>query len=212
MREEFRADLFEVGRLLVSMAEAVRTAMGAATTALLSADREAAERVVARDEEVNALFRAVEEKVLRLLAQQAPVASDLRMVITSLHIGTDLERMGDLAEHVAKSALRRHPAIAVPAELAPVIGKMAVVADRIAGKITLVLAARDIERAAELERDDDAMDELEKQLFETVMRPDWSHGVESAVDAALLARFYERYADHAVNAGRHVIYLVTGES
>jgi phosphate transport system protein len=133
------------------------------------------------------------------------------MVITSLHIGTDLERMGDLAEHVAKSALRRHPAVAVPAELASIIGKMAGVADRIAGKITLVLAARDVERAAELERDDDEMDELERKLFATVMRPDWPHGVEAAVDAALLARFYERYADHAVNAGRHVIYLVTGE-
>lgn len=212
MREEFRADLLEVGRLLVSMAEAVRTAMSAATTALLSADKEGAERVVARDEEINALFRAVEEKVLRLLAQQAPVASDLRMVITSLHIGTDLERMGDLAEHVAKSALRRHPAVCVPAELTGVFGQMANIADRIAGKITLVLASRDIERAAELERDDDAMDELEKALFAKLLSPEWSHGVEAAVDAALLARFYERYADHAVNAGNHVIYLVTGES
>jgi phosphate transport system protein len=212
MREEFRADLFEVGRLLVSMAEAVRTAMSAATTALLSGDKEGAERVVTRDEEINKLFRVVEDKVLRLLAQQAPVASDLRMVITSLHIGTDLERMGDLAEHVAKSAIRRHPALAVPSELAGIIGKMATVADRIAGKVTLVLAARDVERAAELERDDDAMDDLEKQLFETLLSPTWSHGVEAAVDSALLARFYERYADHAVNAGRHVIYLVTGES
>ncbi|GAA1410985.1 phosphate signaling complex protein PhoU [Catellatospora coxensis] len=212
MREEFRADLLEVGRLLVSMAEAVRTAMSAATTALLSADKEGAERVIARDEEINALFRAVEEKVLRLLAQQAPVASDLRMVITSLHIGTDLERMGDLAEHVAKSALRRHPAVCVPAELTGVFGQMANIADRIAGKITLVLASRDIERAAELERDDDAMDELEKALFQKLLNAEWTHGVEAAVDAALLARFYERYADHAVNAGRHVIYLVTGES
>ncbi|GIG01438.1 phosphate signaling complex protein PhoU [Catellatospora citrea] len=212
MREEFRADLLEVGRLLVSMAEAVRTAMSAATTALLSADKEGAERVIARDEEINALFRAVEEKVLRLLAQQAPVASDLRMVITSLHIGTDLERMGDLAEHVAKSALRRHPAVCVPTELTGVFGQMANIADRIAGKITLVLASRDIERAAELERDDDAMDELEKALFEKLLNTEWTHGVEAAVDAALLARFYERYADHAVNAGRHVIYLVTGEA
>lgn len=212
MREEFRADLLEVGRLLVSMAEAVRTAMSAATTALLSADKEGAERVIARDEEINALFRAVEDKVLRLLAQQAPVASDLRMVITSLHIGTDLERMGDLAEHVAKSALRRHPAVCVPAELTGVFGQMANIADRIAGKITLVLASRDIERAAELERDDDAMDELEKALFQKLLNAEWTHGVEAAVDAALLARFYERYADHAVNAGRHVIYLVTGES
>lgn len=212
MREEFRADLLEVGRLLVSMAEAVRTAMSAATTALLSADKEGAERVVRRDEEINALFKQVEEKVLRLLAQQAPVASDLRMVITSLHIGTDLERMGDLAEHVAKAALRRYPAVCVPAELVSVFGQMANVADRIAGKITLVLASRDIERAAELERDDDAMDDLEKSLFAALLGPDWSHGVEAAVDVALLARFYERYADHAVNAGRHVIYLVTGES
>ncbi|GIH08737.1 phosphate transport system regulatory protein PhoU [Rhizocola hellebori] len=212
MREEFRADLYEVGRLLVSMAEAVRTAMGAATTALLSADKEGAERVVARDAEINAIFHSVEDKVLRLLAQQAPVASDLRMVITSLHIGTDLERMGDLAEHVAKSALRRYPGVAVPAELAGVVGQMANVADRIAGKITLVLASRDLERAAELERDDDDMDELERQLYTRILGPDWKHGVEAAVDAALLGRFYERYADHAVNAGRHVIYLVTGES
>lgn len=212
MREEFRADLYEVGRLLVSMAEAVRTAMSAATTALLSADKEGAERVVARDAEVNEIFHSVEEKVLRILAQQAPVASDLRMVITALHIGTDLERMGDLAEHVAKAAVRRYPGHAVPAELAGIVGQMANVADRIAGKITLVLAGRDAERAAELERDDDDMDDLEKQLYTKILNPVWAHGVEAAVDAALLARFYERYADHAVNAGRHVIYLVTGES
>jgi len=211
MREEFRADLYEVGRLLVSMAEAVRTAMSAATTALLSADKEGAERVVARDAEVNEIFHSVEDKVLRILAQQAPVASDLRMVITALHIGTDLERMGDLAEHVAKSALRRYPGHAVPSELAGTFGQMANVADRIAGKVTLVLAGRDVERAAELERDDDAMDDLEKQLYTKILNPTWAHGVEAAVDAALLARFYERYADHAVNAGRHVIYLVTGE-
>jgi phosphate transport system protein len=211
MREEFRADLYEVGRLLVSMAEAVRTAMSAATTTLLSADKEGAERVVARDAEINEIFHSVEEKVLRILAQQAPVASDLRMVITALHIGTDLERMGDLAEHVAKAALRRYPGHAVPSELAGIIGQMANVADRIAGKITLVLAGRDVERAAELERDDDDMDDLEKQLYTKILNPAWGHGVEAAVDAALLGRFYERYADHAVNAGRHVIYLVTGE-
>jgi phosphate transport system protein len=212
MREEFRADLYEVGRQLVSMAEAARTAMGAATTALLSADDEGAERVVARDADINAIFRSVEDKVLRILAQQAPVASDLRMVITALHIGTDLERMGDLAEHVAKAALRRYPNVAVPAELAGVIGQMANVADRIAGKITLILASRDVERAAELEHDDDEMDDLERSLYTKILSPEWGHGVEAAVDAALLGRFYERYADHAVNAGQHVIYLVTGEA
>lgn len=212
MREEFRSDLREVGHLLVSMAETSRTQMRQATYALLTADRQSAEAVIANDAAVNDLFKEVEERVMRLLAQQQPVARDLRAVVTALHISTDIERMGDLAEHVAKTALRRHPASAVPAELATVIADMAEAADRIAGKITLVLAERDAKRAAELEHDDDAMDELERHLFEIILGESWGYGVESAIDGALLGRFYERFADHAVNAGRHVIFLVTGES
>jgi phosphate transport system protein len=211
MRIEFRAELSDVGRLLVSMAEAVRAAMSKATAALLTADRVAAQTVIERDLEVNDLYRQVEDKVVDLLARQAPVASDLRTVITALHIGADLERMGDLAEHVAKTALRRHPAPAVPDELAEIFEKMAEVADRIAGKIAEVLSDPDAERAAELERDDDAMDDLERQLFALLLGPDWVYGVEAAVDGALLGRFYERYADHAVNAGHQVVYLLTGE-
>jgi phosphate transport system protein len=211
MRESFGAALHEVGNLLVTMAEAARTQMRQATYALLTADKEAADAVVAGDERINELYRQVEERVLALLAQQQPVARDLRMVITSQHVATDLERMGDLADHVAKTALRRHPAAAVPAELATVIAEMAEVADRIAGKITLVLARYDTKRAAELENDDDVMDALERDLFAVILGDSWEHGVEAAIDGALLGRFYERYADHAVNAGRHVIYLVTGE-
>ncbi len=211
MRREFQTDLLEVGRLLVSMAEAGRVAMRNATTALLDADRAAGESVVARDAEIDALYRQAEEKVHQVLARQAPVAGDLRLVVTALHVAGDLERMGDLAEHVARTALRRHPAAVVPAELRPVVTQMAEIADRIAGKITTVLSAPDAIRAAELERDDDAMDDLHRQLFRILLGPDWSHGVESAVDAALLGRFYERYADHAVNAGKHIVYLVTGK-
>jgi phosphate transport system protein len=211
MRIEFQAELSDVGRLLVSMAEAVRAAMAKATTALLTADQVIAQTVIERDLEVNELYRQVEDKVVDLLARQAPVASDLRTVITALHIAADLERMGDLAEHVAKTALRRHPAPAVPDELAEVFEQMAEVANRMADKIAKVLSDPDAEQAAELERDDDAMDDLERQLFALLLGPDWVYGVEAAVDGALLGRFYERYADHAVNAGRQVIYLLTGE-
>ncbi len=119
--------------------------------------------------------------------------------------------MGDLAKHVAKTSLRRHPAHAVPDELAPVIRDMADVADRIAGKIGLVLANPDAGTAAELETDDDAMDELHKGLFVVLLGAAWRHGVESAIDGALLGRFYERFADHAVNAGHRMFFLVTGE-
>jgi phosphate transport system protein len=211
MREEFQADLTEMSRLLVTMAEAVRAAMRRATVALLTADRPAAETVVARDAEVNELYRHVESKVCEVIARQAPVAGDLRAVITALHVSADLERMGDLAEHVAKTALRRHPSPAVPAELRPVFQQMAEVADRMADKITTVLSKPDVDRANELERDDDAMDALERDLFAILLGDDWPYGAETAIDGALLGRFYERYADHAVNAGQQVVYLITGE-
>jgi phosphate transport system protein len=211
MREEFQADLNEVSRLLVTMAEAVRAAMRKATTALLTADRVAAEAVMQRDAEVDELYRQVELRVSDVIARQAPVATDLRTLITALHVSADLERMGDLAEHVAKTARRRHPSPAVPAELRPVFLQMAEVADRMADKITLVLTKPDADRAAELERDDDAMDDLERDLFAVLLHDDWPYGAETAIDGALLGRFYERYADHAVNAGQQVVYLITGE-
>jgi phosphate transport system protein len=212
MREEFRSDLNQVSRTLVTMAETVRTAMRRATVALLKADQTEAEQVIDRDPEINALYRIVEDKVYDVVARQAPVASDLRVLLTALHVGADLERMGDLAEHVAKTCLRRFPSPAVPPELASVIERMDEVADLMAGKIADAMTNLDTVTAAQLERDDDVMDELERTLFGIVLAPEWPHGVEAAVDAALLGRFYERYADHAVNVGAHVVFLVTGET
>jgi phosphate transport system protein len=212
MRAEFHADLEEVSLLLVAMADEVRSAMKRATNALLSADRGIAEGVISGDVVVNQFHRDVEEKVYALIARQAPVASDLRLVMSALHVASDFERMGDLAKHVAKTAIRRHPNPAVPSELVPVIRDMAAVADRIAGKISKVVASPDAASAAELEHDDDAMDDLHKGLFVVLLGAAWRNGVESAVDGALLGRFYERYADHAVNAGRRMYFLVTGEN
>ncbi len=210
MREEFRAELADVTQTLVTMAEGVRVAMRRASNALMVADQTDAEEVLQADAETDARYRQVEDLIYHLLARQAPVASDLRLVVTGLHIAADLERMGDLACHVAKTALRRLPACAVPEELRPAISDMAVAADRMAAKITEILQTADAKRAAELERDDDEIDELQKQLFGLMLGTAWRHGVEPAVDGALLGRWYERYADHAVNAGRHVVHFVTG--
>jgi phosphate transport system protein len=212
MREEFRSDLGEISHMLVSMAEAVRTAMSNATTALLTPDETVAELVIARDAEINATYRLVEDKVYSLLAQQAPVASDLRLVLTALHAAADLERMGDLAVHVSRTARRRFPNPAVPELLVEVFREMGDVADRIAGRIAKALATSDAALAARLERDDDVMDDLHRQLFAVMFSPKWTEGTEAAVDTALLGRFYERYADHAVNVGQHVVFLVTGEA
>jgi phosphate transport system protein len=212
MRDEFRSGLLEIGRLLVSMAEAVRSAMSQATDSLLNADREGAERVVARDEEVDALYRHVEERIYEVMARQAPVAGDLRLVVSALHIAADIERMGDLAVHVARTALRRHPTPAVPQELVGVLRQMGNVADQLAAELMNVLSSPNATRAAGLETADDAMDSLHRQLFQALLGPGWPYGVEAAVDAALLGRYYERYADHAVNSGRHIVYLLTGDT
>ncbi|GIJ21667.1 phosphate signaling complex protein PhoU [Micromonospora lutea] len=212
MRDEFQADLQAVSHQLVEMAEGVRAALRQATRALLTADRRAAESVIERDAEIDGLYRQIEERVCDVLARQAPVASDLRAMITALHVAADLERMGDLAEHVAKTALRRHPSPAVPAELRPVFTDMANIADRMAGKIASVLARPDADLAAELDGDDDAMDDLHRGLFGVLLGADWPYGVETAIDATLLGRFYERFADHAVNSAEHVVYLITGET
>jgi phosphate transport system protein len=211
MREKFQTELTDVSELLVEMADAVRTAIRRASSALLHSDAEQAQSVIADDRQIDRYYRQVESKIYELIALQAPVAADLRLVLTGLHIAADLERMGDLADHVAKTGLRRHPAPAVPDQLTGVVRDMAGVADQMAGKISRVLSTPDVARATELEQDDDAMDDLHRQLLSTVLSPGWPHGVETAVDMALLGRFYERYADHAVNAGQHVVYLLTGE-
>ena len=211
MRDEFRADLAIVSELLFSMAEQAREAMRRASGALLDVDQTDAEEVVRADLELDLGYQSVEEKVYDLLARQAPVASDLRLLVSALHMAANLERMGDLAVHVAQVCLRRLPAAAVPEELQPVIRDMATVSDEMAAKVAESLRNSDATLAGELERDDDRVDQLNRQLFALMLGAAWRHGVAETIDGAMLARWYERYADHAVNAGRHVVYLVTGE-
>jgi phosphate transport system protein len=212
MREEPHEELARIGRSLVTMARAVREAMRQASTALLAADSTLAQQVVVRDAEIDVLYRVVEDRVYELLAGRHPVGGDLRIVMTALQVAADLERMGGLAAHVARSALRRHPAPAVAPELAGLFRAMSTVADELGAKIVSALADQDPELAGQLDGDDDAMDHLHRQLFGVMLRTDWPLDVEAAIDGALLGRFYERYADHAVNIGRHIMFLVAGEA
>ncbi len=210
MRDTFHDDLDQIGAALIEMTQLVGTAMSKATTALLTADLSIAEEVISGDDKINLLHQETEERAFDLLARQQPVAGDLRVIVTGLRMVASLERMGDLAAHIAKIARMRYPESAVPPEVRDVIRQMGVVAQNIVTKGGAVLAGHDIALAAELERDDDEMDALHKKLF-TVLLDDWTHGVESAVDITLLGRFYERYADHAVSVSRRVVQLVTGE-
>jgi phosphate transport system protein len=139
------------------------------------------------------------------------VASDLRILITSLRMVADIERMGDLALNIARVARRRYPASAIPPELRATVLEMGQVAQRIVTKCSSVIASRDVAMAAELERDDDAMDDLHRRLFGVLLDPQWNGGTEVAIDVTLCGRYYERFCDHAVSVARRVVYLVTGE-
>jgi phosphate transport system protein len=210
MRKTFHGELDQIGRTLVDMSEAVAVAMRDATSALLDADLTLAEKVITEDAEVDRLRDDLEARAFDLLARQQPVAIDLRTVIASLKAVADLERMGDLALHIAKVARMRYPSSAVPGDVRGTIREMGDVALSIVDKTRQVLEGQDIALAEQLERDDDAMDALHRQLFSTLLSG-WKHGMEPAIDITLIGRYYERYADHAVSVARQTIFLVTGE-
>jgi len=167
--------------------------------------------VIAADDEVDHERELIEERAFELLARQQPVAGDLRMLVAALRMVADLERMGDLSVHVAKVARLRYPGRAIPDVLVPTIRRMASVAEQMVGAAAQIVADRDIDAARELETKDDEMDQLRRSLFRTLLSDDWNSGVEAAVDIALLGRYYERIADHAVSMARRVVYLVTGQ-
>ncbi|WP_424529012.1 phosphate signaling complex protein PhoU [Sphaerisporangium viridialbum] len=210
MRDAFHDELNALTDRLVEMTSLVRSAISRATTALLDADLQLAESVISQDEEVNRLYAEIESSIFELLATQQPVAVDLRIAITALRMGGDLERMGDLAEHVAKIARMRHPDSAIPAEVRDTILEMGQIAERLVTKTGSCIATHDVELAKELDDDDDAMDRLHRRLFRVLLSKDWAYGIEPAIDITLTGRYYERYADHAVRVARDVVYLVTG--
>jgi len=211
MREQFHGELAGLSEQMVEMTRLAGSAISRATRALLDADLALAESVITADEELDRIQAAIEEKSLELLARQQPVATDLRTIVTGLRMTADLERMGDLARHVAKLARLRYPASPIPAQLHSTILEMGQVAERVVAKTGSVIAGRDLVMASELEQDDDQMDRLHRELFTVLLDPGWDGGVEAAVDVTLCGRFYERFADHAVSVARRVTFLVTGE-
>jgi phosphate transport system protein len=210
MRDLFHDELDDIGEGVVEMARLVRSAMDQATSALLDANPRHAERVIASDARVDELRRDLEDRTFKMIARQAPVATDLRVLVTTLHLVADLERMGDLAIHVAKISRLRAPESAVPEDARDVIAQMGEVAGSLVEKVADVIDGRDVSLAQAIEAEDDSMDALRRKLFTLVLSPRWAHGTESAIDLTLLGRYYERFADHAVAIARRIIFVVTG--
>ncbi|GAA2112659.1 phosphate signaling complex protein PhoU [Microlunatus panaciterrae] len=211
MRDSYREQLDDILTDLVAMSQMVSTAVREATNALLEADIHSAEQVISGDDKIDDLQADIEARAFSLLARQAPVAGELRTVVATLRMVTELERMGDLAAHVAKIARLRYPEHAVPDAMRPNFVRMADVAEKMVIAAGQTLNDRNIQNAQELQARDEEMDDLRKSQFRVLLGDDWNYGVEAAVDVALLGRYYERIADHAASMARRIIYVVTGQ-
>lgn len=211
LRSAFQDELDGVTSTLVELSSIVSSAIEKATHALVNADLAEAEEVIAADDRIDHMQHELDGRIIDIIARQQPVASDLRALVTALRMSADLERMGDMAHHVAKITRLRHPQTAVPSELLTSIEQMGKVAKTIADKAGAVINSRDVDKALELERDDDEMDILHRKLFTILLDDSWEHGIETAIDITLIGRYYERFADHAVSVARRVYFLVTGK-
>ena len=211
MRDIFTAELAALGEDLTAMSRLVEAAIASAGTALLNADLALAETVIADDHTIDAVERDLDERCVLLIAQQQPVARDLRVVVSALRMSSSLERMGDLARHIAAIARLRYPATAVPTELVGTFTEMHQGAIRVAQQVTSVLESHDLELAESIERDDDLLDRLHSETFGATLGGTHRLTAQETVDVTLVARYFERFGDHGVSIARRVVYLVTGD-
>lgn len=210
MRETFRADLDTLIGDLARTARLAAQMMTNATTALSQADLGLAELVISSESEMKALCEDMDQRSVKLLVLQAPVATELRMVVAAMHAVGDLQRMCTLAQHIAKIARMKHPTVPIPGDVRPVFARMGLLATRLAENAAIAIESRDPLSGGRLAEIDDEVDALRRRIFRILFSEDWPHGVEPAVDAALIGRYYERFADHAVAIARQVNFLVTG--
>lgn len=210
MRDAYHDNLDLLGARLLGMTRLVGDAMDRASFAVSETDAELAAAVIADGARISRARREAEEHAYAILALQSPVATDLRVVLAAVHAVGELDRMGRLAVHVAEAVRRRYPEPVVPAVLAPrfvEMGRIAVWLAVMAGK---VIETRDVTLARTLVSVDDDMDDLHRTLFTVIDYQDWAYGTATAVDVALLSRYYERFADHAVSLARQTTFVVTG--
>ncbi len=211
MREVFQQELREVQERLVQMASLVETSIDLATRAFNESDVSLAERVIADDDEIDTAAAELDELAINILARQQPVARDLRIVVSALRISASLERMGDLAEHIAQLARYRFPDKVVPRSLRATFHELGELDVAIARKLTQLLRSEDLVLAEEIRNDDDRIDELHVGVFDAVLGETWKGAAVDTVDSTLASRYHERFADHAVTIAKNIQYLATGD-
>lgn len=211
MRELFQQELHEVQDRLVEIAELVVLSITDAVEAFNKSDVTLAESVIVRDNKIDDAVVALDELAIAIMARQAPVAKDLRIVVSALRISASLERMGDMAEHLAQLARYRFPEKVVPKTIRPTFKEMGALDIAMAHMLVDLLKTEDTAIAEKIRDEDDKVDALHLSVFETVLSDSWSQETETTVDATLASRYLERFADHAVSIAKKMLYLATGE-
>jgi phosphate transport system protein len=211
VRETFHSQLSGLRDQLADMCELAAAAMRSACTAMRTGDAELAARVLAEDAELDRARDRCEETAQQLLALQAPVAGDLRLVLTAVYCTNKIERMGDLAAHVADAVRLAHPASPVPPDLESVFAQLSSIVVEMADRLVELIRRPDTCGFAELDETDRTVDALHAGVMRAITDATWPHGVPSAMSLALLARYYERFADQAVSVAKRLDFAVTGE-
>jgi phosphate transport system protein len=211
MREVFQQELREVQDRLVEISDLVADSIEKATQAFNESNVALAETVIADDDKIDALAAELDELAIQILARQQPVARDLRIVVSALRISASLERMGDMAEHIAQLARYRFPEKVVPKSLRPTFIEMGRLDVEIARKLSELLRTEDVAVAEHIRNEDDKIDALHLSVFDKVLGETWKGAAVDTVDATLASRYHERFADHAVSIAKKVQYLATGD-
>ncbi|GAA2947519.1 phosphate signaling complex protein PhoU [Microbacterium luteolum] len=211
MREVFHQSLEDLQARLVEIADLVTVAIDKATRAFATSDVALAEEVIADDAKIDALAITLDEQAIEILARQQPVARDLRIVVTALRVSASIERMGDMAEHIAQLARLRFPERAIPKGLKGTFVKMGELDVEISRTLSELLRTGDLRFADTIRNADDDVDELHATVFEKVLSDNWKGEATATVDATLASRYHERFADHAVAVAKKMVYLATGD-
>ena len=210
MREVFHQSLEDVQGRLVEIAELVTVAIDKATRAFSTSDVALAEEVIEADAVIDEKAVALDELAIEILARQQPVARDLRIVVSALRMSASLERMGDIAEHIAQLTRMRFPERAIPKGLKSTFTKMGELDVEVARSLTELLRSQDLALTERIRNADDVIDDLHVSVFEKVLSDSWQGEAAATVDATLASRYHERFADHAVSVAKKVAYLSTG--
>ena len=211
MREVFHQSLEDVQSRLVEIADLVTVAIDKATRAFGTSDVALAEEVIEDDQVIDDKAIALDELAIEILARQQPVARDLRIVVAALRVSASLERMGDIAEHIAQLTRMRFPERAIPKGLKSTFIKMGELDVEVARTLTEVLRTEDLSLVEKLRSLEEELDDLHLAIFEKVLGETWKGEAAATVDATLASRYHERFADHAVSVAKKVVYLATGD-